>query len=343
MKHLLDWLDVDEASWTQCIQDALLHGLDRQKDAGLHKGKSVALVFFNDSLRTRVSMELAAGSLGAQPVTVTPGSGSWGFSWEKGKPMNGTEAEHIQEAVGVLSRYADAIGVRLFASGTDLQADMTDARLRQFTSYSDVPVLNLESASRHPCQALADAAVLTNHFGGRPQTKKLVLSWTYHPKALPMAVPHSTLLMASRLGMDVTLARPQGFELDPVVMDSARRAAAAHGGSIRETDDLAAAADGAQIIYAKSWGASLRYSDPDGESIRRDSQRNWRITSQLMSATNDAHFMHCLPVRRGVVVDDEVIDGPRTLHLDQAEYRLHAQKAILNWLWDQPSMTSSGT
>ena len=219
---------------------------------------------------------------------------------------------------------------------------MTDARLTQFASYSSVPVLNLESASRHPCQALADAAVLTKHFGGRPQTNKLVLSWTYHPKALPMAVPHSTLLMACRLGMDVTLARPPGFELDPDVMDSARRAAAAHGGSIHETDDLAAAAIGAQIIYAKSWGASLRYSDPDGESKLRESHEDWRITSQLMASSDGAHFMHCLPVRRGVVVDDEVIDGPRTLHLDQAEYRLHAQKAILNWLWDESTAVSSG-
>ncbi|MDA1028509.1 MAG: N-acetylornithine carbamoyltransferase [Bacteroidetes bacterium] len=346
--HLLDWHDVAESDWTSLIEQSLLNGADRRRLENTHLGKSVGLVFFNDSLRTRVSMELAAASLGATSVTVTPGSGTWGFAWEKGVPMLGAEAEHIQEAVGVLSRYVDLLGVRLFASGTDLVKDMQDNMLKQFAAASAVPVLNLESASRHPCQALADAAVLTRHFSGQPKGKKFVLSWAYHPKPLPMAVPHSTLLMAARLGMNVTVARPDGFELDPEVMKQARQSAAASGGSVEEMNRQDSAMEGAHIVYAKAWGGKARYEDPAIEVRDRQAHSDWRVTRHLMALTNgggQGKFMHCLPVRRGVVVDDDVLDGAHTLHLEQAEYRLHAQKAILSWLWERnkKSSDSGGT
>ncbi len=333
--HLLDWNDVADSDWNVCIEQALLNGADRRRLENSHSGKNVGLVFFNDSLRTRVSMELASSSLGATPGTITPGSGTWGFAWDKSKPMLGPEAEHIQEAVGVLSRYVDLLGVRLFASGTNWDNDMQDTMLKQFAAASTVPVLNLESATRHPCQALADAAVLTRHFSGNTTRKKFVLSWAYHPKALPMAVPHSTLLMAARLGMDVTVARPEGFELDPDVMAKARDSAARNGGSVAESYDLPKSADGAHIVYAKAWGGHARYTDPSAEAEERHRHKDWRVTEGTMAATDKAKFMHCLPVRRGVVVDNEVLDGTDTLHLDQAEFRLHAQKAILNWMWDQ--------
>ena len=331
--HLLDWLDVSDTDWNACIAEALQNSANRRRLEDSHKGKNVGLVFFNDSLRTRVSMELAAASLGAKPVTVTPGSGTWGFAWDKSAPMLGGEAEHIEEAVGVLSRYVDMLGVRLFASGKNWNNDMQDNMLKQFAAASAVPVLNLESATRHPCQALADAAVLTRHFDGMPKQKKFVLSWAYHPKPLPMAVPHSTLLMAARLGMDVTVARPEGFELDPTVMQAAHASAARSGGSITESSQLPTAVEDADIIYAKAWGGALRYSDPGSEATTRESHKSWRITNDVMKRTNNAHFMHCLPVRRGVVVDNDVLDGKNALHLDQAEFRLHAQKAILSWLW----------
>ena len=332
--HLLDWQDISDEVWSRCIEQALLNSANRRRLEDTHKGKNVGLVFFNDSLRTRVSMELAAASLGAHPVTITPGSGTWGFAWDKSKPMLGGEAEHIQEAVGVLSRYVDVLGVRLFASGTDWDKDMQDNMLKQFAAASAVPVLNLESATRHPCQALTDAAVLTRHFEGQPKKKKFVLSWAYHPKPLPMAVPHSTLLMAARLGMDVTLARPDGFELDPVVVSAAKEAATRSGGSLMETNDLEIAADGAEIIYAKAWGGAARYTNHKLEEGNRAAHTDWRITQGVMDRTRNGHFMHCLPVRRGVVVDNEVLDGTNSLHLDQAEFRLHAQKAILSWLWE---------
>lgn len=334
MNHLLDWLDVSHTEWEHCVEQTLLHSRDRRRDEGLHAGKNVGLLFFNDSLRTRVSMELASASLGATPVTIVPGRGTWGFAWDKGAPMLGAEAEHIEEAVGVLSRYVDVLGVRLFASGNEKTQDASDALIKQIAAASAVPVLNLESASRHPCQALADAAVLTRHFGGEPRGKKLVLSWAFHPRALPMAVPNSTLLMAARLGMDVTVARPEGFELDPSVMESARQVAEQRGGSLVVSSDQASAVEGAHIVYAKSWASSLRYRDARAEESLRENNTGWRISKEIMDRTDEAQFMHCLPVRRGVVVDNEVLDGARTLHLDQAEFRLHAQKAILNWIWE---------
>lgn len=333
MTHLLDWLDIDEPTWRSCIREAQRFADHRGADADCFLGRALGLVFFNDSLRTRVSMELAASELGAKPVVVTPGSGTWGFAWEDGIPMTGGEAEHIKEAVGVLSRYCHGLGVRLFAEGKDRQKDMDDVRLKTFAAASEVPVLNLESAARHPCQALADASVLDRTFDGATKGKKFVLQWAWHPKPLPMAVPNSTLLMASRLGMDVVVARPEGFELDAGVMEAARRQAAARGGSVFESTDPMAAADGAQVVYAKAWGGFERYDDPAAEEARRYANKDWRVTADLMGRTDNGLFMHCLPVRRGVVVDDVVLDEGPSLHLDQAEYRLHAQKAILSMLW----------
>lgn len=309
-------------------------------------GREVVLVFFNDSLRTRVSMEMAARGLGAGVSTVVPGQGTWGFAWGSGA-MTGGEAEHIEEAVGVLSRYADVLGVRLFASGTDLKADRMDARLRQIAAAATVPVVNLESAWYHPCQALADAAVmqslgLVGESGSAGsatsgQRAKFVLSWAPHPKPLPMAVPNSALMAAARLGMEVTVARPDGFGLDGAVMDAARAAAAGSGGSVSECSDQRAALEGADVVYAKSWGGMGRYEDPDAEAAARTGLLNgpasWRITRALMASTREARFMHCLPVRRGVVVDADVLSHGAAVHLDQAAYRLHAQKAILEWIW----------
>ncbi|QXD14381.1 N-acetylornithine carbamoyltransferase [Rhodocaloribacter litoris] len=335
MPHLLDWHLLDDATWRRCLTAAVAHYRAGKTWTEAARGKSIALIFFNPSLRTRTSMELAAVQLGAHATTITPGSGTWGFAWGEGV-MDGDEAEHIREAVGVLSRYYDALGVRLFASGTDYEQDRTDALLHTFARHAGVPVVNLESAFYHPCQALADAATLATRFDGDVRGRRFVLTWAYHPKALPMAVPNSALLAAARLGMHVTVARPAGFELDEGVMETARAYAAAHGTAVEETDDPDAAYDGAEVIYAKAWGGRLRYTDPDAEAALRASHRGWRVTAERMARTRDGVFMHCLPVRRGVVVDDAVLDGPQAIHLLQAEFRLHAQKAILEHLWGLP-------
>ncbi len=333
-RHLLNWHAVDEATWRQQVEAALRHKAQGVTGARPAAGRSLALVFFNPSLRTRTSMELAGAQLGAHVTTLVPGQGTWNFAWEEGTVMDGDAAEHIKEAVGVLSRYYDAIGVRVFASGTDYEKDRSDALIRQFADAAAVPVINLESAFYHPCQALADAATIAERFDGDVAGRRFVLAWTYHPKALPMAVPNSALLMAARLGMHVTVARPDSHALDGSVVERARAYAAQHGGSVAETDDLDAAFEGADVVYAKSWGGPMVYTDPEQEAVLRAARRDWRVTAERMARTNAAAFMHCLPVRRNVVVDDAVLDGPNAIHLDQAEFRLHAQKAILERIWN---------
>ena len=332
MKHLTSWTDLDDATWQACLDRALWHRQHRQWTQSA-AGKALGLVFFNPSLRTRASMDLAAAHLGAHPVTLTPGSGTWGLETREGVTMDGDAAEHVKEAFGVLSRYVDALGVRTFATLTDPEADRADRALRAAVDASTVPVVNLESARWHPCQGLGDAATIRETLGD-PRGKKFVLSWAPHPKALPQAVPNSALLTAARLGMEVIVARPDGFGLASDVMDLARRTASHSGGSVTESGDRLGALSGANVVYAKAWSSDIVYDDPEADARRRAAHPDWTLTEADLSRTDRAAFMHCLPVRRGVVVADEVLDGPNAVHLLQAEYRLHAQKAILEWIWD---------
>jgi N-acetylornithine carbamoyltransferase len=328
-RHVLDWSDLD--AWNACLDRAQHHAVHPSWSTAA-QGKSLGMLFFNSSLRTRTSMELAAAQLGAHPTTLDIGGGGvWGFAWGDA-PMTGDQAEHIEEAIGVLSRFYDALGVRLFAGKTDLEADRSDRLMQTLAGYASVPVVNLESALLHPCQALADALTLRQRHAD-PSGKRFVLTWAPHPRALPQAVPHSALLAAARLGYDVTLAHPEGFDLAPSVVADAHALATSAGGSVRLTHDPATALDDADVVYAKAWSAPLVYTDPDAEAELRASQHGWRVTAERMARTRDAAFMHCLPVRRGVVVDADVLRGPRSLHLDQAENRLHAQKAVLEWMW----------
>ncbi|MFV1979770.1 MAG: N-acetylornithine carbamoyltransferase [Rhodothermia bacterium] len=330
---IISWNNVPAEEWKSHLHMASEYARTGAFWSDRFRNKSVVLVFMNPSLRTRCSMELAAHQLGAKVTTLSPGKGMWSISFEDGAVMDGLEAEHVKEAAGVLGRYYDAIGVRVFATMTDYRKDRNDQLIKTFASASDVPLINLESAWAHPCQALADAATLNNHFAGETVGKRFVLSWAYHPKALPMAVPNSALMMAARLGMDVVVARPETHALDRQVVQDAALIAAAAGGSVTETNSYTDAAAGADVIYAKAWGGPMVYTDPDAEAAARAESKDWRVTDDWMSATNDGVFMHCLPVRRNVVVDDSVLDGPASLHLTQAENRLHAQKAILEHFW----------
>lgn len=334
LNHLLSWPQLEDATWQRQVQRAVEHYQNKGSWSQAAAERSIGLVFFNSSLRTRTSMELAATQLGAHSTTLVPGQGTWGFAWEKGVTMDGEKAEHIQEAVGVLSRYYNALGVRVFASLTDYEKDKKEELLQTFVEAADVPVINLESAFSHPCQALGDAATLNTHFNGSPKGKKFVLSWAPHVKPLPMAVPQSAVLTAARLGMDVTVARPKGYGLDGDVMAQTQQYAQTHGAQVTETDDQNAAAQEADVIYAKAWGGPLVYNDPEREAKVRQNHRSWRISQELMRQTNEAAFMHCLPVRRNLVVEDAVLDSPQAIHLLQAEFRLHAQKAILEYIWN---------
>lgn len=292
-------------------------------------GKTVGLVFMNPSLRTLASMQAGVAQLGGSSFLVQPGAGSWKLELRDGVVMDGDAVEHVREAIPVLAQYADLLAVRNFAAGQDLETDLADPVIRKMAELSPVPFVNLESAVSHPCQALADYKTLEDleipRAGGR-----FVLSWAWHPKALPYAVPASALQMAARRGMDVTVLRPDGYALPDPIMDRAKAIAARTGGTVEETSDRAAALDGAHVLYAKSWAAPAFYGRPEEEAKVRAGLRDWIVDEPWFApARPDAKFMHCLPVRRNVKVTDAVLDGPRSVVVRQAGNRLHAQKALL--------------
>lgn len=332
MNHLTDWTDLPPSVWEACLERALWHRHNRTWTDAAH-GKALGLLFFNPSLRTRTSMELAAAHLGAMSTVLTPGQGTWNLEWQD-RVMDGDRAEHVREAIGVLSRYVDALGVRTFAGLVDRDEDEADVAFRSIVEAASVPVVNLESARWHPCQALGDAATIRDVLDGEAKGRRFVLQWAPHPKALPQAVPNSAVTMAARLGMNVTVARPEGFELSPSVMEKAHTVAEQAGGSINETSNRQEALDGADVVYVKAWAGSLVYDDPERERKEAQAHADWTLTAEDMARTNAGRFMHCLPVRRGVVAEAEVLEGPNAVHLLQAEYRLHAQKAILEWMWN---------
>jgi N-acetylornithine carbamoyltransferase len=253
------------------------------------------------------------------------------MEYEDGVVMDGAAAEHVKEGAGVLGRYCDVLGVRSFPVGKDWAADRREPVLSAFAKHSGVPVVNLESPMDHPCQAMADAMTIRERLGD-PKGRKVLLTWAYHPKALPMAVPNSFLLGASRLGAEIVLARPEGYALDAEIQAAAKDLARESGGSIRVVEDPESGYDGCEIVYAKSWGALTDYGKTAAETARREKLRGWRVTEARMARGRNAAFMHCLPVRRNVVVDDAILDGPRSIVLQEAENRLWAQMAILEWM-----------
>lgn len=297
-------------------------GRDRRRRDGLAMG----LVFFDPSLRTRTSFEMAVARLGGHTVTLDVGAGVWQLETADGVVMDGAAAEHVREAAPVLSRYVDVLGVRAFPRGADWPTQRRDPVLNAFARHATVPVVNLESALWHPCQALADA--LTWRELGLGRGDRVVLSWAWHPKALPLAVPLSVMTIAAQRGLDLTVLRPEAFALPPEMVRGVGEIATANGGAVRETDDLAAL-DGARVVYAKSWGAWQVAGDAAADAALRADLRHWQVTPEWMARTDRGAFMHCLPVRRNVVVADAVLDSPASVVVDQAENRLHAQQALL--------------
>jgi N-acetylornithine carbamoyltransferase len=235
--------------------------------------------------------------------------------------MDGDKTEHVAEFVRVLERYCVAIGVRTFAALKDWNEERTDPILNAFARYASVPIINLESAMHHPCQSLADMMTIREKLGAGK--KRVVLTWAWHPKPLPMAVPNSFALGAAQMGHDLVIAHPKGYELDEELIDAA-------GGNIEITNDIDEAFSGAEVIYAKSWGAKQFYGHTDEDVATRAQYRSkWIVDAEKMARTNDAIFMHCLPVRRNVIVTDGVIDSSASVVIDEAENRLHVQKAIM--------------
>lgn len=330
MNHFLSTADVPQSGLEKVLEAAGEFKAGARADRPL-EGKSVALVFFNPSLRTRASMQVGIYELGGNAVTLEPGGTSWTLEHREGVVMDGNKTEHLKEFVRVLERYVSAIGVRTFAELKDWETEREDPILNAFAQYSSVPVINLESAMHHPCQSLADMMTVREKLGeGR---KKMLLCWAWHPKALPMAVPNSFALAAAQFGHDVRIAHPEGYELDEKLTDQIRTYVSASGGSFDLTNDIEAAFEDVDVVYAKSWGGKQFYGSPERDIEHRSQfRKSWIVDGNKMETTNDAIFMHCLPVRRNVIVTDSVIDSPRSVVIDEAENRLHVQKAILSRL-----------
>ncbi len=327
-----DFLALED--WSDAEIDGLFRLAARVKRGEISGGlerKVLAMVFMDPSLRTRTSFETAMYLHGGHAVVLEPGKGSWALETEPGAVMDGDRVEHIIEAARVLGRYADALGVRSFPRGSDWAVARRDAIVRDFARHCEKPVINLESARRHPCQALADAMTLREKLG-ETAGKRFVLTWAWHPKALPTAVPASAALAAARLGMEIVIARPEGYELDPEDTALIRKIAQQAGGEfVHIIDDPDDALVGADAVYVKSWGSVKLYGKPEEEAAQRAGLRDWRLTPGRLRSTRGRKgiVMHCLPVRRTVEIDDAVLDGPNSVVVDQAENRLHAQRALL--------------
>jgi N-acetylornithine carbamoyltransferase len=300
-------------------------------------GKLLATVFFNPSVRTRTSFAAGMFKLGGLAIDLTPGKGAWTFEFADGVVMDGQTVEHVKEAAPVLAGYCDALAVRsseLITTAAESvevapwDALKEDTVVRGFAKYAPVPVINMESNVYHPCQGLGDATTIKEHLGA-PQGKKYVLTWAYHPKALPMATPNSQMLAACDLGMDVVVANPPDWDLEPEILTQAEARATSTGGSLDVVHDQAAAFADADVVCAKSWGALNYYGNWAEEAEVRSGLKHWIVDAEKMALTDDAAFMHCLPIRRNVVATGEVLDSDNSIVIPQAENRMWAQMALL--------------
>lgn len=303
--------------------------LDRSPEPDALRGKVLALLFLSPSLRTLASFQAAMARLGGSSFVISPEMSIHGLVSRPGIVMDGVAAEHIREALPVIASYGDAIGIRAFAERRSLEEDLAETEFNTLVDLIDIPYINMESAVNHPCQSLADWKTL-NDLNIPTNGGKFVLSWVYHPKAQPLSVPAATLHMAAYRGMDITVFRPQGFELPAPLMQKAEKAAETSGGTIRETEDRTEAMEGAQVVYAKSW-SSQHYGRSTEDQKLRHELTHWRVDEAwFANAAEDCRFMHCMPVRRGVEVDDVILDSPRSVVIKEARNRMLVQMAVLH-------------
>ncbi len=281
----------------------------------LGENKTIMLVFFNSSLRTRLSSQKAALNLGMNPIVLNIGSDSWKLETEMGVVMDGDKSEHLREAIPVMASYCDIIGVRSFAGLSDREFDYAETVLSQFIQYSGKPVISLESATVHPCQAFADLITIEEY--RKKDRPKVVLTWAPHPRALPQAVPNSFAEWMNAADVDFVITHPKGYELDPKF-----------AGNARVEYDQMKALDGADFVYAKNWSCP-GVSDPSlyGQILSKD--MGWTVDAAHMAVTNNAYFMHCLPVRRNMIVSDEVIDAPNSLVIPEAANRVVSAQVVM--------------
>ncbi|CAN5136593.1 N-acetylornithine carbamoyltransferase [soil metagenome] len=327
MKNFLKTSDFSRTELEEILESALKFKNQKISDKPLD-GKSVALVFFNPSLRTRASMQVGIYELGGNAVILEPGGTSWTLEHRENVVMDSDKTEHLKEFVRVLERYVSAIGVRSFAKLEDWKVERTDPILAAFAKYSTKPIINLESAMHHPCQAMADMLTIREKFG--KAKKKVLLTWAFHPKPLPMAVPNSFALASAQFGHDLRIAHPKGYELDADLINEIENQTKEQGGSLEITNNVNKAFEDVEVVYAKSWGSFQHYGNANQDIREREIYRGkWIVDEIKMQKTNNAIFMHCLPVRRNVIVTDSVIDSANSVVIDEAENRLHVQKSIL--------------
>ena len=284
----------------------------------LGENKTIMLVFFNSSLRTRLSSQKAALNLGMNPIVLNIGQDSWKLETEMGVVMDGDKSEHLREATPVIGSYCDIIGVRSFASLTDRKADYEETVLSQFIRYSNKPVISLESSTVHPCQAFADLITIEEY--KKKSRPKVVLSWAPHPKALPQAVPNSFAEWMNAADVDFVITHPRGYELDAKFV-----------GDARVEYDQMKALEGADFVYAKNWSCpGVTLPNQYGQVLSKD--MGWTIDEEHMAVTDNAYFMHCLPVRRNMIVSDAVIDSPRSLVIPEAANRVVSAQTVMKMM-----------
>ncbi len=334
MRHFLSLADLPGGELADLLRRAQ-HMIDAGPNPAALAGKRIVLVFLNPSLRTRTSTELAGTTQGAHVVALAPGADAWKLETRRGVAMVDDAPEHIVDAVRTLGGMADLIGVRTFAGLEDVETDRAEPILTTVVEESPVPVLNMESALDHPLQAVADLLTLQQEFGPDLRGVPVTLTWAPHPKPLPLAVAAAFLRGATRMGMEVRVAAPPEFALPKFLVDEAL-AAAGDGAKVTQHAHQREAVRGSRAVYAKSWAAPSLLLDPTSEMLARDRAVRWTVTPELMALADDAVFMHCLPVRRGVVVTDGVLDGPRCRVYREAANRLPAAQAVLEHLLASP-------
>ncbi|MDX2198213.1 MAG: N-acetylornithine carbamoyltransferase [Phycisphaerae bacterium] len=337
MNHWLSFRDHSPTQLASLI--TLARGLKSREPAAVAAARSairdkiLGLIFFNASLRTRVSFEAAMIRFGGQAICLDVGGSTWNLEHRDGAVMNADKAEHIKEAAPVLSRYCDALAVRTFAGLKNASEDAADALIRAFAKHSTVPLLNMESALEHPCQALADWMTVEERFGAT-RGRRFVLTWAPQAKAVPMAVPHSAALAAAAAGMHLTIAHPPGYDLNPAILDQARSWCAEHGTRFQITHEQLDACADAEVVYVKSWGSAALYGQTETQLEDFKRYAGWMVDTRHLR-TPETILMHCLPVRRNVVISDAALDDPRCVVVDQAENRLWTQAAVLTRVFKQ--------
>ena len=308
MKNFITLQDLVDPNKTialakSCKQDPFAHD-------HLGQRKTIGLLFFNPSLRTRLSTQKAARNLGLDVMVMNFSNEAWAIEYENETIMSGLRSEHVKEAAQVVSQYCDFVAIRAFASLTDKKRDEEEQVLRKFAEFATIPIINMESATAHPLQALADG--LTIHEQVVVKKPKIVLSWAPHPKALPHAVANSFIGLMNHTEADFVITHPEGYDLNPTIVGN-------HTVNYNQEEALA----GADVVYVKNWCSYTDYV----AILRTDNK--WMMTRAKMERTNDAFFMHCLPIRRNVVASDGVLDHPKSLVIEQANNRTFAAQAVL--------------